>query len=215
MGAAYSILMIFLGGAVWEGYPGAASRVLLPMTLAFNVLVPRGRLWLPLLLMGNLTVFALSDVLRPAGRESYRIEGHTELSVNSDTGRGISISYDDSWYQAERSRFEYWRWSPGNAEIEIFNPRSEPVYADVQFTLRVADERTIRLLEGDVVVWEGMISPGTGNEVAISGHPYAPGATGWRFETDRPPITPDGEDLRPIAFNLRDLKLTIVRPPSP
>jgi hypothetical protein len=40
--AAYSVLMIFLGDAVWEGYPGATSRVLLPMTLAFNILVPRG-----------------------------------------------------------------------------------------------------------------------------------------------------------------------------
>lgn len=214
VGAAYSILMIFLGGAVWEGYPGAASRVLLPMTLAFNVLVPRTRRWLPLLLMGNLTVFALSDVLRPAGRESYRIEGRTELAVNPDTGRGISITYDDSWYQAERSRFEYWRWSPGDAEIEIFNPRSEPIYADVRFTLRVADERTVRLLEGDVVVWEGLIKPGPGNEVEIPGHSYPPGATRWRFETDHPPITPDGEDLRPITFNLRDLKLKIVRPPT-
>jgi hypothetical protein len=63
--AAYSVLMIFLGDAVWEGYPGAASRVLLPMTLAFNILVPRGRKWWLVLLLGNLTVLASYDALRP------------------------------------------------------------------------------------------------------------------------------------------------------
>ncbi len=58
VGAAYSVLMIFLGPAVWAGHPGAAGRVLLPMTLAFNILVPHGRRWWLVLLLGNLTVLA-------------------------------------------------------------------------------------------------------------------------------------------------------------
>ena len=62
--------MIFLGAAVWEGYPGAASRVLLPMTLAFNILVPRGWKWWGVLLLGNLSVFATYDTLRAPARES-------------------------------------------------------------------------------------------------------------------------------------------------
>ena len=41
VGVCYAVLMIFLGNAVWEFYPTAAARVLLPMTLAFNLLVPR------------------------------------------------------------------------------------------------------------------------------------------------------------------------------
>src|SRR5262249_47973782 len=36
IGAAYVALFFVLGEAVWEGFPGAATRVLLPMTLAFN-----------------------------------------------------------------------------------------------------------------------------------------------------------------------------------
>lgn len=215
VGAAYSLLLVFLGGAVWEGYPGAASRVLLPMTLVFNVLVPRTRIWLVPLLLGNLTMFALSDVLRPAGRESYRIEGRKELAVDPESGRGLTISFDANWYQAERSRFEYWRWSPGTAEIEFQNPRSEAIYADVQFTLRVADQRMVRLIEGDAVLWEGEVTPGEGREVLVKRHAYAAGSTRWKFETDRPPITPDQEDLRPITFNLRDFKLSIVPPGEP
>ena len=36
LGAAYAILMLVLGPAVWAGVPGAALRVLLPLTLAFS-----------------------------------------------------------------------------------------------------------------------------------------------------------------------------------
>ena len=41
IGACYAVLMVFLGDAVWENYPSAAARVLLPMVLAFNISVPR------------------------------------------------------------------------------------------------------------------------------------------------------------------------------
>jgi biotin-[acetyl-CoA-carboxylase] ligase BirA-like protein len=46
VGAGFAVLMLCVAQPVWEGYPGAATRVLLPMMLAFNVLVPRGRRWL-------------------------------------------------------------------------------------------------------------------------------------------------------------------------
>jgi hypothetical protein len=39
VGAAYSILLLFLGPWVWSGY-WAACRALLPMTIAFNLLLP-------------------------------------------------------------------------------------------------------------------------------------------------------------------------------
>lgn len=215
VGAAYSVLLVFLGGAVWEGYPYAASRVLLPMTLAFNVLVPRTRAWLLPLLLGNLTVFAVSDVLGPAGRESYRIEGPKELALDPASKRSFSISFDQRWYQAERSRLEYWRWSPGDAGIVFENPRDQTIYADVQFTLRVADRRRVRLLEGDVLIWDGEILPGEGSSIVIPRHAYPSGITRWQFETDQPAITADQEDLRPITFNLRELKIKFVPPPAP
>ena len=43
VGATYAALMAVLGASVWAGYPPAAARVLLPMTLAFNILVPEGQ----------------------------------------------------------------------------------------------------------------------------------------------------------------------------
>jgi hypothetical protein len=56
LGAAYAVLMTVLGGAVWAGYPGAAVRILLPMTFAFNILLVRNRWFWPLVLLGNISV---------------------------------------------------------------------------------------------------------------------------------------------------------------
>ena len=56
VGIVYCALMSVLAEPVWEGYPGAATRVLLPMSLAFNALLPRTRWFWPLYVLGNLTV---------------------------------------------------------------------------------------------------------------------------------------------------------------
>jgi hypothetical protein len=60
------MLMVFLGPAVWQSYPGAVTRVLLPMTFAFNVVLPRNRWFWPLFVLGNLTVLpALHAIQAP------------------------------------------------------------------------------------------------------------------------------------------------------
>lgn len=61
IGAAYSVLLLFLGPWVWSGY-WAACRAVLPLTIAFNLLLPAGRVFWPLLILGNLT--ALHGVWR-------------------------------------------------------------------------------------------------------------------------------------------------------
>ena len=57
-------LMVFLGPAVWEGAPGATTRVLLPMTFAFNAGLPRNRWFWPLFVLGNLAVLPALEALR-------------------------------------------------------------------------------------------------------------------------------------------------------
>jgi hypothetical protein len=53
VGISFAALMLVAGAAVWEGDPGAVTRVLLPMTVAFNVLLPgRSHFW-PLWIAGN------------------------------------------------------------------------------------------------------------------------------------------------------------------
>ena len=55
IGAAYSILLLFLSSWVWSGY-WAACRAVLPMTIAFNLLLPASRFFWPLWILGNLTL---------------------------------------------------------------------------------------------------------------------------------------------------------------
>jgi hypothetical protein len=78
VGAAFAGMMLFLSTPVWEGYPGASTRVLLPMTLAFNVLVPRTGRWLPILLAGNLTVAASVFEFSPP-HEFHDVRGDATL----------------------------------------------------------------------------------------------------------------------------------------
>jgi hypothetical protein len=55
IGSAYSILLIFISPWVWSGY-WAACRAVLPMTIAFNLLLPATRGFWPLWILGNLTM---------------------------------------------------------------------------------------------------------------------------------------------------------------
>lgn len=55
IGAAYSFLLLFLGSWVWSGY-WAVCRAVLPMTIAFNLLLPVNRAFWPLWILGNITV---------------------------------------------------------------------------------------------------------------------------------------------------------------
>lgn len=53
IGIAYAVLLVFLGPWVWSGY-WAACRAILPLTIAFNLLLPANRAFWPLLIAGNL-----------------------------------------------------------------------------------------------------------------------------------------------------------------
>lgn len=55
IGVAYGALLLFLGEWVWSGY-WAACRAVLPLTIAFNLLLPGGRAFWPLWIAGNVTI---------------------------------------------------------------------------------------------------------------------------------------------------------------
>jgi len=218
VGAAFTALAVFLGPSVWAGYPGAAPRVVLPMVLAFNAVLPRGRWWWPVLLLGNLTVLTAPDELGPLGRESFRIEGPKAV-WRAPSNRTIDVTFGDEWYQGERSTFEYWRWSRGSAAIVITNPQPVAVEVELDFDLRTFDPRTIRVYQGGTLRWEGPVGR-TSAAVRLPGVRLEPGGTPWRFEAEGPPSHPDGETLRPVTFNLRNLVIRAVRtldggPPPP
>ena len=62
----YVLLAALLSWPVWTGTPGAFTRVLLPITVAFNVLLPDSRRFWPIFILGDLSV-VLSVTLLFAG----------------------------------------------------------------------------------------------------------------------------------------------------
>lgn len=206
LGVAYALLMSVLGDAVWEGYPGAAVRVLLPMTLAFNLLVPRGRRWIALLVLGNLPILLSADALKPPGRESARVEGPREWRILEPSGQTVDATFaDGEWDIPERSFFDYWRWSFGPADVSFQNPNAFALRADIYFNIKSDDRREVTLRSGSMVLWHGNTSPKL-TAVLVRSVRLEPGETRWHFETDRPPAQLAGT---PRAFSVRSLRVVL------
>lgn len=66
IGAIHLVLLSVLGLSVWEGDPGAAYRVLIPLAFAFNLSLPRDTRWRwPFMVVGNFsTLIGLDYLLR-------------------------------------------------------------------------------------------------------------------------------------------------------
>jgi len=81
---------------------------------------------------------------------------------------------------------------------------------NLRFDLRALDERRIRIYEGAALRWEGTVNR-SGTAVSLARMRLLPGDNPWRFESDKPPIVPEGDTLRPVTFNLRNFVIEAVR----
>jgi hypothetical protein len=213
VGASYAVLMVFLGNSVWELYPTAAARVLLPMTLAFNLLVPRRGWWTLLLLVGNLGVIGSFDVLKAPGRESFEVVGPKALMINPKDGSAVSADFNPRyWYLPEKSRLEYWRWggkNPGAGEVTVHNPQPFALSVWLRFRLRSVDLRSAVISSGGKVLWSGLLQPGEVKKLSLHGIDLPPGDTTFLFGSDRPAAYPGFNDPRRLSYSLRDLEIDL------
>jgi hypothetical protein len=210
VGASYAVLMMFLGDAVWENYPSAAARVLLPMTLAFNILVPRRGWWPILLVLGNLGVVGSASLLKPPGRESFVVEGPRALMINPADRHTVEAVFGPAnWWGPEKSRWEYFRWSLGDSTVAIRNPQPFPIVADITFKLRSVDERGASVAIGGKVVWQAHLKPAEVLPGALRDVLLKPGDTVLLFRSDRPPAYPGNFDPRKLTFQVRHLEIDL------
>jgi hypothetical protein len=213
VGACYAVLMIFLGNSVWEFYPSAAARVLLPMTLAFNILVPRRGWWPLLLIVGNLGIIGSADLLRPPERESYVVAGPRELRINPRDGSAVSADFNSRyWYAPEKSLLESWRWggkNPGIGEVTLHNPQTFILSVWVRFRLRSVDERGAVVSSGGKVLWRGVLEPGDVKKISLHAVELPPGDTVFLFGSDRPAAYPGNDDPRRLSYGLWDLEIDL------
>jgi hypothetical protein len=152
VGAAFAVLMAFVSQPVWEGYPGAFGRVLLPLCVAFNMLVPRGGRWLPVVLAGNLTVLAAWQEFSPPSREFLRMHGARGLISQ------IEVRPEKGWHGPENGpQDNRWRWTTGEATLVIRNRSNQSVTARLRGQVSGLDPQEAQILVGPEVAWRGAL----------------------------------------------------------
>jgi hypothetical protein len=162
LGAATVLLMLFLGDSVWFFYPGAAPRVLLPMMLSFNVLVPKGRRWFWLLLIGNISlVFYPVLLFVHAPGEAVLMSGTASMLSTANGGKA-GVHFGTEWCSLEKNRMqgEASRWSRGPATVTIHNPHAFAINAGLRFTIfGKMPPHTVRLVLRGNELGRGTVTP--------------------------------------------------------
>lgn len=206
IGAAYAVMMLFLGTAVWEGFPGAATRVLLPLNLAFNILVHRTRASLAWLIAGNLTVFAGLLALRDVPRDP------TEL-VAQRLGDGAAIvHFESDWFGREHDRRHTWLWTRQRGTLTLETPARLTHGLRLDFALRSPDARLVTLQVDGREIWRGEVG------ATLSKHTVTLPAMPARrstleFSSDTPGVRENASPhARELAFALYDLRLALPQP---
>ena len=209
VGCSYAVLLLFLGSAVWEGAPSAASRVLLPMQVAFNVLVPAGGRWLPLLLAGNLSVFATLYTLQPPPNPGYAVHGRSVL-LYGPGGTATEVAFVRGWHSGEHSGASRWRWSSGDAAIVVHNVQPFPLHLRLRCRVTSAGMRAVRVRLNGREFWSANLDGGPLHAVDVTDLELRPGDNQLEFLTDRPGVLL-GSDPRPLALRLQELRIDLLR----
>lgn len=195
--APFALTAFVLGWAVWEGMPGAATRVLLPLALAFNVLVPRTRLGLVLLLAGNVSAYS-------APRLAMGYTGERTSLLH-----GITYDHGPGWYGSEHLGTRTWRWARGSAPIVFHNPTQSTYRIAADFELRSVMRRQVVVRAGDVAQ-ALQLEPQRGVPVTFGPFSVAPGDTTLLFTTDEPPWVETAASARPLSFSVQGFSPRVV-----
>ncbi len=207
VGAGFALLMPFLGEAVWEGEPGASGRVLLPMVLAFNVLLPKGARWWWLLVLGNLSLLNAPSLLKPPGGDGVTIAGPSHVRTVPVSHQPVTVKFEGPWLDAQRTFWDYWRWAEASANVRIENPHASPIVARIEFVLESRTPRELSVSIGDRVAWKQEIGRQR-VKVDLKDIGLNPGVNLLKFETEGTATVAD--PLAPkLTFRVYDLKVTV------
>jgi hypothetical protein len=198
-GATGVAMMALLGTSVWEGHPGAATRVLLPMSLAFAVLAVRQRAAAAWLLAGNLTVF--SGVLA-----LWHVPQDAREFAAGRSGRAAYVArLGEGWFGCERDKGDVWAWTPGNGQLTLQTwPNSESPLR-VRLGLRAITPRTVEIRQDTTLLWRG---PAGAKLQWIEFDGVAKGRAQLQFSTDQPAVREsDAPNARALGFAVYDLRI--------
>ena len=124
----------------------------------------------------------------------------------------VRVEPADSWYGPENGKGERWRWSPGRSELRIRNETGGPLRVAVRGQASALDERTLRVLLGDALVWSGAIER---KPMTMTFGFVAPeGVSVLRFESDKGWLM-DGTDPRKFSFRVFNLEFVVTPSDGP
>jgi hypothetical protein len=193
------VMMLLLGTSVWEGHPGAALRVLLPMGLAFAVYAVRQKASLAWLVAGNLSV--LSGVLA-----FWEVpQDANELAAGRLNRGSYLVRLGPGWYGAEQSRNHVWSWSSGQGRVTVESSPPTDATLQVRMGVRALATRTIEIRQNAIVLWRGTVGEKR-QEIEFAG--VRAGSTTLDLSTDAPPVREGaGSDARALGFAVYDLRI--------
>lgn len=154
LGIVFVALMAMLGTAVWEGHPGAATRVLLPLGLAFAVFAARRRAAWPWIIAGNLSVLAGVLALWSPPRAV------DEFAAGRSGGGSFVARLRDGWFPTETRGAQRWAWSGQRATVECDVWRASPGRVEISVVLRAFAPRPIEIKRDGAVLWRGEVGTG-------------------------------------------------------
>jgi len=201
MGLAGAAMMVMLGTAVWEGHPGAATRVLLPMGVAFAVLAVRERAGWAWLTAGGLTVF--SGVLA-----LWHVpDAPRELAAGRYPAGAYVARLEGGWYGVERDGRNAWAWSGREASVAVEMAPRDTAPVPVRLKIRAITPRPVEIRAGGDVVWRGDVGVRPA-WIEFRAPPSERGRLLLELRADAPPVKEnDHADARALGFALYGVEL--------
>ena len=208
-GAGFAVLLLLLGNAVWEGFPGASPRVLLPLLLACNALVVfRGRAAVWLLLL-NLSV--------PAGLLEMMPQADVQVLAAERGRAGAAVLRADAGcYGPEHVKASCWVWTAQEAQWRLrFWPDAGETQAIVSARVRALDERELVISWAGGELWRGRVGKGW-TPVRLRPLPIERGTIVLTLHSDRPAVREGpNADARLFSVCLLNPKIEWRPLPSP
>jgi hypothetical protein len=144
-------MMALLGTSVWEGHPGAATRVLLPMSIAFAVVVVRHRASLGWVFIGSASVWSGVLALWQVPHDSR------EIAAGRFARGSYVVRLAEGWYGVERHHRSAWSWAPQQATLTLKTAPRTSQRLRVRLKLRAISPRTLEVRHGNAPIWSGSV----------------------------------------------------------
>jgi hypothetical protein len=195
LGVAYAGLAATLQIAVWEGHPGAAARVLLPLSFAFWLLVGRERVSPVWSVAGGLGVLSATVALSFVHQEKWYLA----------TGRASEGTYlaqtTAGFYPTEHAGRNAWAWSKGNGVVRINLWPGQEGVRSAEIALTAPSPRQVEIRQGAVSLWRGEVGPR--KITAPLQLNFTAGQAQLEFRSDGEPLREGGDTGRELHFAVR------------